>query len=240
MNHSTIEICCNSLQSALNAQKAGADRIELCSGLLEGGITPSLGLIEEVIAQLKIPVYILIRPRGGDFCYTDEEIKVMLRDIEWCKQSGVKGIVSGVLNDDTTINRNKTKLLFQATEMLDFTFHRAFDVVNDQMMTIQILKEMGCKRILTSGGSAIAFNGRKNINEFVKEAGTELSIMPGGGVDEKNIQPLIRETGIHEIHFSATSVIKSYANKEFSQATMQTNLDRASQLVKLAREAFLQ
>ncbi|MEI7801667.1 MAG: copper homeostasis protein CutC [Bacteroidota bacterium] len=240
MKKGIIEICCNSLQSSLNAQQAGADRIELCSGLMEGGMTPSLGLIEEVIAQLTIPVYVLVRPRGGDFCFTNEEIKVMLRDIEWCKQSGVKGIVSGVLNDDVSINREKTQLLMHAASPLDFTFHRAFDVVNDPMMTIQILKSIGCKRILTSGGSAIAYNVSRFIKEFVNAANPEISIMSGGGVDEKNIQPLIRETGIHEVHFSATAFIKSYSDREFRQTTSQTDLERATQLVQLARQAFAQ
>lgn len=236
----TIEICCNSLQSALNAQLAGADRIELCTGLMEGGMTPSIGMIEEVVEQLRIPVYVLIRPRGGDFCYTDSEFKVMLRDIEWCKQSGVKGIVSGVLNDDASINREKTQLLMHASTPLDFTFHRAFDVVTDPMMTIQILKAIGCKRILTSGGSAIAYNGKRFIKEFVNAAASEISILSGGGVDEKNIQPLIRETGIREVHFSATAFIKSYNDKEFRQTTSQTDLERATHLVQLAREAFVQ
>ena len=240
MSKGIIEICCNSLQSALNAQEAGAERIELCSGLMEGGMTPSLGLIEETLTQLTIPVYVLIRPRGGDFCYTDKEFKIMLRDIEWCKQSGVKGIVSGVLNDDATINREKTQLLMHASSPLDFTFHRAFDVVNDPIMTIQILKAIGCKRILTSGGSAIAYNGRRFIKEFVNSSAPEISIMSGGGVDEINIQPLIRETGIREVHFSATAIIKSYYEKEVRQTTSQTDLERATHLVQLAREAFVQ
>ncbi len=240
MSKGIIEICCNSLQSALNAQEAGAERIELCSGLMEGGMTPSLGLIEETLTQLTIPVYVLIRPRGGDFCYTDKEFKIMLRDIEWCKQSGVKGIVSGVLNDDASINREKTQLLMHASAPLDFTFHRAFDVVNDPIIAIQILKAISCKRILTSGASAIAYNGKRFIKEFVNAAAPEISIMSGGGVDEKNIQPLIRETGIREVHFSATAFIKSYSDREFRQTTSQTDLERATHLVQLAREAFVQ
>lgn len=240
MSKSIIEICCNSLQSALNAQLAGADRIELCTGLMEGGMTPSLGLIEEVVSQLRIPVYVLIRPRGGDFCFSDSEFKVMLRDIEWCKQTGVKGIVSGVLNDDATINREKTQLLMHASAPMDFTFHRAFDVVPDPVMTIQILKAIGCKRILTSGGSAIAYNGRKFIKAFVKSAAPEISILSGGGVNEQNVQPLIRDTGIQEVHFSATAIIKSYSERECSQITTQTDLERATHLVQLAREVFTQ
>ncbi len=240
MQNGTIEICCNSIQSALNAQAAGADRIELCSGLTEGGMTPSLGLIEETISQLKIPVYVLIRPRGGDYCYTDEELKVMIRDIEWCKQSGVKGIVSGVLTENADINREKTQMLLKAATPLDFTFHRAFDVVNDPQMTIQILKAIGCKRVLTSGGSAIAYNGRKLISDLVREAGIGLSIMSGGGVDENHIQELILETGIKEIHFSAVAILRAYDNRECRQTTPQTDLIRATQLVQLARQAFAQ
>ena len=131
-------------------------------------------------------------------------------------------------------------MILKASAPLDFTFHRAFDVVNDPLMTIQILKAIGCKRILTSGGSAIAYNGRNYIRDFVREAGYELSIMSGGGVDGNHIQDLIRETGIREIHFSAVAILRAYDNRECRQTTPQTDLVRATHLVQLARAAFAQ
>ncbi len=236
----TIEICCNSLPSALNAQYAGADRIELCTGLMEGGMTPSLGLIEEVISQLHIPVYVLIRPRGGNFCYTDAEINLMLRDIEWCKQSGVKGIVSGALTPDCEIDSDRMPVLISAAESLDFTFHRAFDVVKNPFDELAQLKKYGVKRILTSGGKETAYDGIENISLLAKEYPQQISIMPGGGVNEENIQEIILTTGINEIHFSASIGAASYSVPGHQHFSTITDFERARKLISLARQAFAQ
>ena len=238
MSKGIIEICCNSLQSALNAQEAGAGRIELCSGLMEGGMTPSLGLIEEVVSQLQIPVYVLVRPRGGDFCFTNDEFKVMLRDIEWCKQSGVKGIVSGALTPHREIDSERMPVLINATENMDFTFHRAFDVLKNPFDELAQLKSYGCKRILTSGGKETAYNGIENISLLVKEFPGQVSIMPGGGVNEENIREIILKTGINEIHFSASVGITAYPVPGLEQFTTVTDFERVLNMISLARQAF--
>ena len=154
-----LEICANSFQSAINAQVAGAHRIELCSELAVGGITPSYGLIKKVIEKLSIPVYVLIRPRSGNFTYSEEEFNIMKADIILCKQLGCHGIVSGVLNTDNSIDSVRTKALIELSSPLPFTFHRAFDRAPDTFEALDQLIELGAGRILTSGQAPSAETG---------------------------------------------------------------------------------
>lgn len=198
-----LEICANSFESALAAQEARAHRIELCQELSLGGITPSHGLIEKVVSELEIPVYVLVRPRSGDFTYTDSEFDVMLRDIAFAKAVGCKGVVSGILNPDFTIDVQRTqKLVIAATEM-EFTFHRAFDWTPDFKAAIQRLKEIGINRVLTSGQEVNVDKGFEKLVAMKNAAGAHISIMPGGGVNTENILRL-KQAGFAEVHASAS------------------------------------
>lgn len=203
-----VEVCANSFQSVVNAEKAGANRVELCVELGVGGITPSYGLIQKVVSETKIPIHVLIRPRSGDFTYSKEEFDVMLADIQFCKDVGCNGIVSGVLHQDFSLDAHRTQLLVEAANGMHFTFHRAFDWVQDPLKTIRTLSKIGCKTILTSGQKPTAFEGLENLINFKKEAKNNIEIMPGGGINKANIQAF-KETGFKAIHFSATSFTKS-------------------------------
>ena len=199
-----LEICANSYQSAINAQEAGAHRIELCSELAVGGITPSHGGIEQVMRDLTIPVFVLIRPRSGDFSYTESEFETMLLDIAFCKSIGVQGIVSGVLLPDFTIDKIRTQQLIEASTGMAFTFHRAFDWVADVDTNLKVLIDLGVNRILTSGQQANAIAGLDTLKDLKRKAGNALKIMPGGGVNITNIDAFIA-AGFDEIHTSASS-----------------------------------
>ena len=196
-----IEICANSYQSAINAEKAGAHRIELCSELAVGGITPSHGLIKKVMQDISIPVHVLIRPRSGDFTYSDHEFEIMKENIQLCKNLGCAGIVSGVLYTNNTIDLNRTQELIDISKPMSFTFHRAFDWVQNPQEEIKRLSKVGVDRILTSGQEASAEHGIQLLKEL-KEL-TNIKILPGGGINIGNIQ-LFQEAGFDEVHLSAT------------------------------------
>ena len=163
-----IEVCANSFESALNAQKAGADRIELCVELAVGGLTPSHGLLQKVIEELSIDVNVLIRPRSGDFTFTDAEFDVMKRDILFCKEMGCSGIVSGVLTKDNSIDIERTAALVALAKPLSFTFHRAFDWVVHPKKAIEELVQIGVHRLLTSGQESSAINGIQLLKNFAE------------------------------------------------------------------------
>ncbi len=197
-----LEICASNIQSAINAQNSGADRIELCTELPVGGLTPSFGLIKHAVEQLSIPIFVLIRPRGGDFVYSDEEFQIMKSDIEIAKKLGAKGIVSGVLNIDKTIDYEKTKELVELSGPLEFTFHKAFDEVPDPIKELENLIELGVNRILTSGQKETAEKGLDLLLKLKEIAGNRLTILPGGSVRPNNAE-LILKKGFKEIHSSA-------------------------------------
>lgn len=197
-----IEICANSAQSAMNAERGGANRIELCDNLWEGGTTPSMGTIEWCKKNLSIPVFVLIRPRGGDFVYSDIEFDLMKRDILWAKTLGIHGVVSGVLKPDATIDRKRTAELIELAKPLAFTFHRAFDLTPNPIESLNILIELGVQRVLTSGLQENVDAGISTLEELFKLAGNKITILPGGGVNEHNILKL-KDIGCREFHFSA-------------------------------------
>ncbi len=209
-----IEICANSYQSAINAQEAGANRIELCAELAVGGITPSYGFLKKVLQDVQIPVHVLIRPRSGDFTYSDTEFSSMKEDILLCKKLGCKGIVSGVLNIDNSIDIARTKELIELSKPLSFTFHRAFDWLKNPIEALQKLEKIGVDRILTSGQKPTAKEGINLLIELQKAA-TSCKILPGGGINENNIN-LFQEAGFSEIHFSATSLYKTIEKPKVS------------------------
>lgn len=218
-----LEICANSYQSALNAQKAGADRIELCSELSVGGITPSYAILKKVSEEITIPVNVLIRPRSGDFCYSDDEFSVMKENIKRCKKLGFNGIVSGVLNTDNSIDTERTKELIALSKPLSFTFHRAFDCVENPQESLQQLIDLKVDRILTSGQKLKAENGIYLLIELQQLAKDKLIILPGSGIKAKNAR-IFKVAKFKEIHTSASKII----NKEkqiFFDNTPQTVSD---------------
>lgn len=202
-----IEICAASIHSAINAEAAGADRIELCSELSVGGITPSYGLIREVLERVSIPVYVLIRPRSGDFVYSDEEFEVMKSDIAFCNLLNCAGVVSGVLTEDHAIDIPRTRKLMLAAESMAFTFHRAFDRISEPENALSQLIGLGVHRVLTSGQQKTAEEGLELLKKLRDQADGRIKILPGGGVNPKNILEFA-EAGFTEVHASASTPYK--------------------------------
>lgn len=236
-----IEICANSVQSAINAEKAGADRIELCSELAVGGITPSYGLIKEVLSKISIPVFVLIRPRSGNFIYSDDEFEIIKNDIRICKELGCAGIVSGILNKDNSIDLIRTKELIELSKPLEFTFHRAFDLVENPIEALEQLIEIEANRILTSGQQNSAEKGLELLIQLKNKTKNKLIIMPGGGINVDNVH-LFKENGFTEIHASASSVyhedepfkIKLNSEKFFDETKLfESDLDKIKKLIEL-------
>ncbi len=197
-----VEIACGNLESVVNAHKAGADRIELCVALEVGGLTPSFGFIKKAISIFKENVFVLIRPREGDFVYSDEELELMLDDIHLVREMGVGGIVSGALHSNNKIDLEKTKLLIEASGKLAFTFHRAFDLIPDPISGMQSLEELGVKRILTSGQKENALAG-KELLRSLNERANKISILAGAGINPNNVVEIATYTGVKEVHLSA-------------------------------------
>lgn len=203
-----LEICSNSYQSAINAQEAGAHRIELCQQLSVGGLTPSYGLIKQVVDALSIPVFVLIRPRSGNFTYSDAEYDIMKQDIQICKNLGCVGIVSGVLKKDNSINIERTKELIELAKPLQFTFHRAFDCVENPKNSLEQLIDLGIGRVLTSGLETSAEKGLNLIKQLQEQANGRITILAGSGITALNAK-LFKDVGLIEIHASASTKIES-------------------------------
>jgi copper homeostasis protein len=203
-----LEICVDGPEMALEAWKAGADRIELCTALETGGITPSLGAIRETVTRVPIPVHVLVRPRAGDFLYSDAEFRVMCSDIDAIRESGAAGIVAGVLLPDGRIDSPRTRLLIERASPLSFTFHRAFDFVSDPFVALEDLCALGVDRILTSGLRNSASEGAELLAVLIRKAGERLVVMPGAGINHRNVAELLRTTKAREIHMSARKPIE--------------------------------
>lgn len=201
----TLEICASNYKSAINAQNAGAQRIELCSELAVGGITPSYGLLKQVMECIKIPVIVLIRPRSGNFTYSEDEFEIMKRDIQICKELGCAGIASGVLNNDNTIHIERTKELVKISNPMEFTFHRAFDWTPNPYDALEQLVLLNVNRILTSGQESSAEKGIFVLQQLNQLANGRVKILPGSGINSKNA-PIFKTSGFDEIHCSATNV----------------------------------
>ncbi|MDR1610311.1 MAG: copper homeostasis protein CutC [Candidatus Symbiothrix sp.] len=197
-----LEVCADSVENALIAQSAGAQRIEFCASLPEGGTTPSPAQIKTAREQLKIKLYVLIRPRGGDFLYTGLEFEIMKSDIRFCGEAGCDGVVIGMLNPDGTIDRKRNRELVEIARQygMGLTFHRAFDRSNDLFQAMEDIIDLGCERILTSGGYDTAIEGAEVIRQLIEKAAGRIIIMPGSGVKPENAADLIRRTGLKELH----------------------------------------
>jgi copper homeostasis protein len=201
----TIEIVVYNIESARKAQEGGADRIELCDNPGEGGTTPSYGVIENVRQHVSMDVFVMIRPRGGDFHYDSYEFHAMKRDISTCQKLSVDGVVLGILNADGTIDKKRCKELIEKARPLKVTCHRAFDMTRDPFEALEDCIEAGFDRILTSGHQIHAVKGVDLIAELIKRADGRIAIMPGSGVNENTVEEIVSKTGTKEIHFSATA-----------------------------------
>ena len=204
-----FEICANSVASCIAAQEGGADRVELCSGIPEGGTTPSFGMIRKARASIDIALNVIIRPRGGDFLYTTDELEEMVYDIMAAKELGADGLVFGCLTKEGNVDKEAMSILMKASEGLPVTFHRAFDHSADPMKALEDIIDLGCARILTSGCRPSAMQGASLLAELVKAAAGRIIIMPGCGVNEGNIAEIARLSGAREFHFSAREPIES-------------------------------
>ena len=198
-----FEICANSVASCMAAQEGGADRVELCAGIPEGGTTPSYGMIKSARESIGIALNVIIRPRGGDFLYSKEELNEMLYDIKVAKELGADGLVFGCLRPDGSVDIEAMKPLMEAAGDTPVTFHRAFDHSADPFAALEDIIELGCVRILTSGCQPTALEGAPLLAQLVEKAGDRLIIMPGCGVKENNIAEIARLSGAREFHFSA-------------------------------------
>lgn len=203
MTSPLLEIAAGCIDSALAAQAGGADRIELCANLGEGGTTPSHGTLAVARDRLRIPLYALVRPRAGDFLYGDAELETMHRDIEACVRLGCDGVVLGVLDADAGVDQAACRSLIATAGNLGVTFHRAFDAARDQSAALESIITLGCERVLTSGGRASAPEGADAIAALVRQAGGRIRIMAGGGITAANLAGLATRSGAHEFHASA-------------------------------------
>ena len=209
MSKIVFEVCANSLSSALAAQEGGANRIELCSNLNSGGLTPSAGTIISVMKALHIPVFVLIRPRAGDFLYSRNEFEVMKEDIIYAKNRGAADVVFGILNAEAAVDVDRCSELVNLANPMQSTFHRAFDRVMDSGSALEDVIKTGAHRILTSGLDEKAVHGKKTIRKLVEQANGRIAIMAGGGINPQNVAEIVRDTGVKEIHASCSASVNS-------------------------------
>lgn len=236
-----LEVAADSLASALIAQDGGASRVELCGGLDGGGLTPSFGTLALVRERLRIPLYVLIRPRVGDFVFDEAEVEVMLRDIEYCLRLGCDGVVLGALDRLGHVDQTTMRTLLSSTGAMGVTFHRAFDVCVDPVQALEEVIGLGCERVLTSGQCDTALEGADAIAKLVVQAGARISVMPGAGVGEQNLSDLRARTGAQEFHASARAAIKPRVVptqpriRGLEGDWMRTDLDRVKAMMALLR-----
>lgn len=221
-----LEICCFSLFSCLEAQYGGANRIELCGGMPEGGTTPSIGLVKECLSKINIPIYVMIRPRGGDFFYSKTELDVMLADIKEMKKLKPAGFVFGLLNQSGEIDLENTTKLISASKPYPVTFHRAFDRCVNPILALDQLITLGVENVLTSGQRNTALEGIKNLEKYIINAAGKINVMAGSGVNPDNISQLAN-VGIKNFHFTAKKPFNSpmkYINEKMENNTEYENL----------------
>jgi copper homeostasis protein len=204
-----VEICVDSVEGAQAAERGGADRVELCDNLMEGGTTPSAGCIKLARARLRIGLQVIIRPRGGDFLYSETELEVMAEDIRSAKALGADGVVLGCLTARGDIDVARTQALLEQARPLNVTFHRAFDMCRDPERALEELIGLGVDRVLTSGQEASCLEGLELIARLHRQAAGRIILLPGGGITPRNVQRIVAGTGVTEVHLSARTTVKS-------------------------------
>jgi copper homeostasis protein len=204
-----VEACVDAIDAAVEAEQGGADRLELCGELLQGGVTPSAGLIAAVWDRIDIPLFVLVRPRVGDFLYTDDELDVMRRDIEQIKALGVDGVALGVLTADGDVDVERMRELIALARPMSVTFHRAFDFVRDQDAALHALLALGVDRVLTSGGAATAEEGAARVAELRRRVGDRMVIMAGGSITASNVGAVVAASGATEVHVRGATQVDS-------------------------------
>ncbi|RZK02677.1 MAG: copper homeostasis protein CutC [Flavobacterium sp.] len=238
-----LEVCANGYESALNAQIGGAKRVEFCDNLAEGGTTPSYGQLALAKKNLTIELWPIIRPRGGDFLYSDIEFNLMKEDIKFCKSLNCSGVVIGILKANGSIDKERCAELIELAKPLPVAFHRAFDMSNDMEKALEDLIDLGIVRVLSSGGANSAIDGTEKLSKLIKQVNGRIAVMPGAGINERNIAKLISETGATEFHASAKSFVVSkmtFRNTESKMGSIEdeyqyelTSVDKVRALVKV-------
>lgn len=245
-----FEICANSVASCIAAQEGGADRVELCSGIPEGGTTPSFGMMRKARASIDIALNVIIRPRGGDFLYSPDELEEMIYDINAAKELGADGLVFGCLTKEGKVDKRAMSMLMEAAGDIPVTFHRAFDHSADPFEALEDIIGLGCTRILTSGCRPTAMEGTGLLTELVKAADGRIIIMPGCGINENNIAEIARLSGAREFHFSAREPVESgmiFRNPQVAMGseddpygTVQTTVRRVTATIASLKDLILQ
>ena len=231
-----LEICVDSVESAIAANGGGADRVELCSALREGGITPSIGLISAVREAVSLNLFVLVRPRGGDFVYTQHEVEVIREDIRMAKKAGADGVVLGLLTADGRVDVERMRSLIDLARPLQVTFHRAFDVSVDLDASLEDVIRSGADRLLTSGGESNALLGMNQIAKLRAAAGDRLSVMAGAGIRQSNLRKLVESTGVREIHTSLNTKTADSAVHANTRVKIGSHADEFSRFLVVEKD----
>lgn len=232
-----VEVCIDSVESTVAAVGGGADRLEVCSALGEGGLTPSPGLLEIVRERVTIPLAVMIRPRAGDFCYSDDEFEVMRRDLVRLKALGADLMVFGLLTPSGDVDVARTRELIALARPLPVTFHRAFDMTRDPRAALETLIALGCERVLTSGQEKSVLEGLELVTELVRLAGDRITVLPGGGITERNLPRILRECDAKEFHVSASGSRDSRMEFRNTRIPMGRTLAASEFALSVADEA---
>lgn len=251
MTRPFLEVSIEGVDGLLVAQENGADRVELCASVLEGGITPSIGMVREALRRARIPVFVIVRPRGGDFLYSEAEFESMRQDVMALKDLGVPGVVTGCLTAGGEVDEQRTAELLRLARPMSFTFHRAFDMVRDPVQALEALIKLGVDRLLTSGQRGTAVEGLANLKHLGLVANGRIIVMPCGSIRAANVGQVCRETGLWELHFAAhksESSAMTYRNPQVAMGLTEqdheyvktvTDPTTVRSMVEAARREFL-
>ena len=234
-----LEVCANGYESALAAQNGGAKRVEFCDNLAEGGTTPSYGQLALAKRNLSIEIWPIIRPRGGDFLYSDIEFDLMKEDVKICKSLNCDGVVTGILKANGSVDTERMQTLAKIAFPMRIAFHRAFDMCNDMEKALEDLIDLGIVRVLSSGGAVSAITGTETLAKLVKQANGRIDIMPGAGVNKNNLKTLISKTGATNYHASAKQFVKSkmlYRNTDTKMGSIEDEYQYELTSVEVVKE----
>jgi copper homeostasis protein len=234
-----FEVCVDSIESALAAERGGADRVELCSDLLEGGLTPSYGVLQVARERLRIGIMMMVRPRGGDFCYSEPEFAAMAHDVRMAKEAGANGVVFGLLTPDGDVDVERTGQLIAAARPLAVTFHRAFDMTRDPFAALEALVALGVDRLLTSGQEPSVLEGLDLIAELVTRARGRIIVMPGGGITDRNIARIRAKVPAAEMHFAGGEPVESAMRFRNSRVFMGGTLRPPEYTIDLLQDGYV-